>query len=408
MSLKCSNEIFIPPQAKLFVISHACIRATNRKVYRALQLLGIEVQLVVPSELKTAGHRIPCEPQQATDPTIHKLEMSGTNLRLARYRGLLKLLKRFKPSAVFLESDTASFLTLEVATWCRRNGIGVACLTNENLAWSWREATQRAGVKELPAAFFKLALNGLTRRSLSHVMVTSSEAKRVFEAAHYKSVITVPLGTDRKIFNYSSKKRSQMRSHLGIGPEEHIIAYFGRLVPEKGIDTLIEALSSLRDLPWRIILNRFEVNSVYASHLSRLIERRGISDRVIEVTAQHGEIALAMSASDVVVLPSLSTSKWVEQFGRVVPEAMACGNLVLVSDSGAPKELIGRSGLVFREGNALGLAALLRNQLADKVGCIMRRRAGIRHVHRTLSVEVQARLMASVVEQLSRGQSCAS
>jgi glycosyltransferase involved in cell wall biosynthesis len=70
-----------------------------------------------------------------------------------------------------------------------------------------------------------------------------------------------------------------------------------------------------------------------------------------------------MNAADVVVLPSISTPKWKEQYGRVIPEAMACGKIVVGSDSGTIPELIADAGFTFPEGDASKLAELLRTIL---------------------------------------------
>ena len=162
------------------------------------------------------------------------------------------------------------------------------------------------------------------------------------------------------------------------------------MVPEKGIDTLVRAVASLKELSWRLLLNRFEMATSYASGIERQIAEAGLADRVLWAPSRHGAVARLMTASDAVVLPSISTPKWVEQYGRVVPEAMACGNLVIVSDSGAPKELVGPSGLVFPEGDHEALARLLRGIVANPSQCLVRRRAAIRHVKRHLSIEVEA------------------
>ena len=72
-----------------------------------------------------------------------------------------------------------------------------------------------------------------------------------------------------------------------------------------------------------------------------------------------------MNALDVLVLPSRTTPRWKEQFGRVIIEANACETPVIGSDSGAIPEVIGDAGLVFPERNAEALAAAFKALHAD-------------------------------------------
>jgi L-malate glycosyltransferase len=66
------------------------------------------------------------------------------------------------------------------------------------------------------------------------------------------------------------------------------------------------------------------------------------------------------SQLDVMVLPSLTDGKkWVEQFGRVLVEAMAAGVPVVGSDAGRIPDTVGDAGLIFHEGNAAGLQQAL-------------------------------------------------
>jgi len=67
-----------------------------------------------------------------------------------------------------------------------------------------------------------------------------------------------------------------------------------------------------------------------------------IKDKTIFFKANHTEIADFMNATDISVLASIPTKKWVEQYGRVVPEAMACGNRVIISDVGAQNEFFSK------------------------------------------------------------------
>jgi glycosyltransferase involved in cell wall biosynthesis len=63
---------------------------------------------------------------------------------------------------------------------------------------------------------------------------------------------------------------------------------------------------------------------------------------------------------DLLALPSLTTPRWAEQFGRVLVEAMSRGVPVVGSSSGAIPEVIGDAGLIFPEGDAMALATTIR------------------------------------------------
>jgi glycosyltransferase involved in cell wall biosynthesis len=383
----------------VLAVSHACVLAVNRRVYRELRRNGVDVHLVVPTGFDKNESWLASEPARADDPPIDFLPMLGKHGRLFRFPTLGRVLDKKCPRTVLVEADTASLLTWVLARWCRANGGRLICRTNENLSWRLGEALARGGWRELPAALAKIGLNWLVRKDVMAVCTSSNAATDLFVQLGFPGAYFVPMGTDRNVFRYSSRLRRETRANLGLTASDLVIAYFGRMVPEKGVDTLICAMATLKDLRWRLLLNRFEIASDYAQGLERKIAEFGLKDRVSWASSRHGAIANLMTASDVVVLPSLSTRKWVEQYGRVVPEAMACGNLLVVSDSGAPKELIGNSGLIFPEGDHTTLSRLLREIAADPAQCIRRRRAAIRHVGRELSIAVEARAYKRLVER---------
>src|SRR6202043_3016284 len=75
----------------------------------------------------------------------------------------------------------------------------------------------------------------------------------------------------------------------------------------------------------------------------------------------HDEMASGCAQLDVLVLPSHTTARWKEQFGRVLVEALWCGVPVVGSSSGEIPWLIGltQGGLVFPEGDREALAGRL-------------------------------------------------
>jgi glycosyltransferase involved in cell wall biosynthesis len=135
-------------------------------------------------------------------------------------------------------------------------------------------------------------------------------------------------------------------------------------VPEKGQHILLRALAQL-DGDWRL---RLVGGGPMRAELESLARDLGIAERVTflnqipstEMPAQYQEI-------DVLVVPSLTTPHWKEQFGpRATVEAMASGVPVIGSDSGAiPNVIADDAGLIVPEGDIDALAVALRKLRDD-------------------------------------------
>jgi len=83
----------------------------------------------------------------------------------------------------------------------------------------------------------------------------------------------------------------------------------------------------------------------------------------------HRQMPAYLNALDVLVLPSRTTPRWKEQFGRVIIEALACGVPVIGSDSGHIPHLINDTGggLIFPEGDVKALAENIERLLNNPV-----------------------------------------
>jgi glycosyltransferase involved in cell wall biosynthesis len=158
-------------------------------------------------------------------------------------------------------------------------------------------------------------------------------------------------GVDTDLFSPGETPREQMAG----GERSFRIGYAGRLVEEKGLDVLCEAVASL-PAPRQLIL-------AGEGPLLRKSLKLPFVHWAGNVTRE--ELPAFYRGIDVLVLPSRTTSRWKEQFGRVLVEAQACGIPVVGSSSGAIPEVIGDAGLVFPEGNAAYLAVALQRLKAD-------------------------------------------
>jgi glycosyltransferase involved in cell wall biosynthesis len=173
-------------------------------------------------------------------------------------------------------------------------------------------------------------------------------------------------GVDTTLFSPAAGEDTA-RSRDG---REFRIGYAGRLVEEKGLDVLREAVGSL-PAPRRLVL------CGQGPCLEKMLN--------VPFVQWAGDLPREQlprfyRGLDALVLPSRTTSSWKEQFGRVLVEAQACGTPVVGSSSGAIPEVIGDAGLVFPEGNAAYLSVALQRLRADT------------HLHRSLSIKGRERV----------------
>ncbi len=72
------------------------------------------------------------------------------------------------------------------------------------------------------------------------------------------------------------------------------------------------------------------------------------------------------NAADALVLPSLATRYWKEQYGMVLAEAMACGTAVVSTFSGSIPEVVGDAGILVRSEDPRDLAGALKRLLCGE------------------------------------------
>ncbi|MEN0643145.1 1,4-alpha-glucan branching protein domain-containing protein [Alkalicoccobacillus gibsonii] len=128
---------------------------------------------------------------------------------------------------------------------------------------------------------------------------------------------------------------------------------FGRLVPEKGFQFLLEAMQLLKKRGYDIQL-QLAGEGPYYDRLSQLTESLKLTKHVsFKGFLQATECLAQLEEADIVVVPSLY-----EPFGLSALEAMSVGKPVIASSVGGLKELIihKENGLLFEPGNVNELA----------------------------------------------------
>ena len=150
--------------------------------------------------------------------------------------------------------------------------------------------------------------------------------------------------------------------HGSGGKSVHLLSV-GSLVPRKGYALLLQALASMRDLPWQLTLaGSRERSPATAAALVVQARELGLESRVA-FTGELSERALAAqyAAADVFVLPTLY-----EGYGMVVAEAVARGLPVVATDTGGIADMLGGdAGIVCPPGDGQALSMALRRVIGD-------------------------------------------
>lgn len=355
-------------KVSVVVISHACIRQINRSIYRELDKSVGRVRIIIPdSIIVSSGERLYHEAGLEGDPEIIPLQLNGRNPRTYFYPDLITWLRKYSPDIVFLENDPVSRLGVMVSNWSHKNKKKIICQSYENMSRDVRSTILRQGWLAVPKNFIIHVFNYGMARRIDALLVVSKDSEFIFDRYGYSRVVRIPLGYDNRVFFVDNETRMRYRDLIGISSEIVLIGYFGRMVHQKGVHVLIQALSQLTSNNWMLLLDHaFDKHDQYTSYIQSLIKDYKLTDKIVNFEADHFEIANFMRATDILVAPSITTSEFKEQYGRSVQEAMACGCVCLVSDSGNLKDLVDDASLVFEENDVEALHVALTKWIQNK------------------------------------------
>jgi glycosyltransferase involved in cell wall biosynthesis len=149
---------------------------------------------------------------------------------------------------------------------------------------------------------------------------------------------------------------ASVRSALGDrGEDLSVVGFAGRLIPGKGADDAIAAVAqALRRAPLRLLIAGDGPDRERLSGLARSLK---IADRV-EFLGMLADVRQLWQRCDVAIFPS---NEFIESFGMVALEAMACGKPLVATRNGAAPELVRdrETGTVVSPGDVAALADAL-------------------------------------------------
>jgi glycosyltransferase involved in cell wall biosynthesis len=324
------------------MVSKACVvGAYQKKLEELAHLPDMELTVVVPPYWKDERGVLDLERQhtEGYELVVEPMALNG-HFHLHFYPGLGKQIRRVQPDLVHIDEEPYNLATAHVLWLARRAGA-------KSLFFSWQNLERR-----YPFPFSSMERYVL--KNADYAIVGNQEAARVWQTKGYTGELSIipQFGVDPGVFKPVPRP-------AGRG---FIVGYVGRLVEEKGVDLLLEALAGLEGM-WRAyVLGSGPEREALQVQARRL----RLADRVtFDEWIPSGQMAAYYSQLDALVVPSRTRPNWKEQFGRVLVEAMACGVPVVGSSCGEIPNVIGDAGLVFPEGQVDVLRDILSQLLRE-------------------------------------------
>ena len=325
--------------ARLLVVSHPCVVTVNQAIYAELLDRGWDLRLVVPRVWRSdfSGRMLApvALPPLASRLIPRRIALPGRPGRHFYVAPLGPLIDRLRPEVAFVEEETFAVAAFQWGRALARKNVPFGVQADENL--------DRSLPRPLPA------LRARVLRDASFVAARSPTAARLVGRWGALGEVGLVPHTIPAWDPLPSRRDGRFT-----------IGYAGRLVEEKGIGDLLEAVRRLQR-PVRLLF-------VGDGQLRSALANAAIPDAEIEIASDvpHDRMPEAYARMDVLVLPSRTTARWAEQFGRVLVEALLCEVPVLGSDSGEIPWVVTTTGggYVFPEGDAGALAGHLA-RLAD-------------------------------------------
>lgn len=202
------------------------------------------------------------------------------------------------------------------------------------------------------ASFYILSGEKCAARFADEIIVLSQNVQNYFLEKYGRSTIFIPNGVSRP----ETIPADEITAKYSLKKDDYIL-FLGRLVPEKGVEYLIEAFKQLNTAKKLVIAGGSSDTEEYAERLKKTAEN---DERIIFTDFVQGKVLKELySNSYIYILPSD-----LEGMPLSLLEAMSFGNCCLVSDIPECADVVGDYGVTFKKSNIGDLKEKLQ-QLCD-------------------------------------------
>ena len=332
---------------RVLMISKALVAGTSqRKLEELARFPDVELTLVTPpywqsdvgskqilEKLYTDGYQMIVTP----------MTFNG-NFHLHFYPQLGRIMREVRPDIVHIDEEPYNFATIQAMRLAQRYQAHALFFTWQNL------------YRDYPPPFRQFELYNYKHAAMA--LAGNRSAAEVLQRKGYQGPTRIipQFGFDTDIYKRSAPRPARKPD------DPFTLGFIGRFKEEKGLPLMVEALTYLPAYCQAVFIG----NGPMKSHLEELALQLGVRDRVIiKPGVPTSQVPAELEKLDTLVLPSLTRPNWMEQFGRILAEAMSCETPVIGSSSGEIPYVIGDAGLTFKEGDAHELSSCVQQLLDD-------------------------------------------
>ncbi len=328
---------------KVLVVSHSSVLKYHQQKLEILaSKYSLDITLVTPPAWNDGGAYTPVY----TGSTKIKYEIGKAIVFRRRmvhfYLNAAQIIKKINPDIVHIEEEPFSPACRQFLSAAKKAGKKTVFFTWENI--------ER---KHNPVY---TCFDNYCIKNADAAIAGNGDGRQILLKKGFKGLLEV-------IPQYGINIEDYKKKEINTEKQQYDIAYIGRVLPEKGMAWLVGAMKDIKNGRLHVAGTGYFLEAVKI-----MAQAAGMAGRAeFHGHIESAEIPGFLGKMDMLVLPSITTKTWKEQFGRVLVEAMAAGVPVIGSSSGEIPNVIGDAGLVFREADSKDLADKIRSLMNDKI-----------------------------------------
>lgn len=320
------------------------VAMTLARIVDGLQRRNHRIQLIRPRQHATETPARNAHLEEVLSPGVPIPRYQGLRVGLPAKQALFRLWSLKRPDVVHIATEGPLGWSALAAAIKLRLPVSTGFHTN------FHSYSQHYGV-----GFLKKPITAYLRKFHNRAQATlvpTEDLRRELATQGFENLRVVSRGVDTRLFS-PARRSPQLRRDWGAADGEPMALYVGRIAPEKNLNLLANAHSSMRThVPEaRLVMvgDGPERAALAARH----------PDIVFAGTRTGEDLAAHYASADIFLFPSLT-----ETFGNVTLEAMASGLAVVAYDYAGARQYLAheRNGLLapFNDGEAfVGLATAI-------------------------------------------------